>query len=67
MDPKNLSNGGELAPSVEARSAQWQRWARVWNELVRNLRARDLLSDLEQDEVRLSSESYARVAMGCVA
>ncbi|KAL3933695.1 MAG: hypothetical protein SGPRY_000170 [Prymnesium sp.] len=51
MDPKSLSNGGELAPSVEARSAQWQRWARVWNELVRNLRARDLLSDLEQDEL----------------
>ncbi|KAL3933773.1 MAG: hypothetical protein SGPRY_000137 [Prymnesium sp.] len=50
MDPKNLPDG-DLEPSVEARSAQWQRWARVWNEIVRNLRERDLLSNLERDEL----------------
>lgn len=41
---------------------QWQRWGRVWNEIVHSLRARDLLSDTERDEVR----NAAIASMGAV-
>lgn len=51
MEPQVLRDQ-VISHSVEARSAPWQRWARAWNELILSLRARDLVSNLERDEVR---------------
>ena len=42
-------DAGDLA--LEPRSVEWQRWARMWNTIVRSLRARDLLSNAERDEL----------------
>lgn len=45
------SRSGKADWSVEARSAEWQCWARAWNELVFSLRSTDFLSDVERDEL----------------
>jgi len=50
MTPTRIPEALEFI-SVEARSIQWQRWGRVWNELIFNLRARDFLSNTERDEL----------------
>ena len=42
-------DAGDFA--LEPRSVEWQRWARMWNTIVRSLRARDLLSNAERDEL----------------
>jgi len=39
---------------VEARSRSWQFLSRTWNDIVRVLRAGDLLSDVERDELVFS-------------
>ncbi|KAL1498897.1 hypothetical protein AB1Y20_013419 [Prymnesium parvum] len=56
-----LLSGPEMEPacipeaagalSIEARSAHWQRWGRVWNEIIHNMRERDYLSNSERDEL----------------
>ena len=40
---------------IEARSHQWQLMSRSWNEIIRTLRACDLLTDSERDEMLFSS------------
>ena len=45
------ARSGKADWSVEARSAEWQCWARAWNELVFSLRSTDFLSNVERDEL----------------
>ena len=45
--------------SVEARSAEWQCWARAWNEIMASLRFTDVLSNVERDELVFSFISGA--------
>ena len=51
-------DSGDLA--LEPRSVEWQRWARMWNTIVRSLRARDLLSNAERDELLFFSLREAK-------
>ena len=37
--------------SFEGTSLDWQRFARAWNAIVQSLRQRDMLSQLERDEL----------------
>ena len=53
----HLNERQHVAPLHEARSAQWQRWARAWNEIVFSLRSRDHLSDTERDDLLFFSLS----------
>ena len=51
---------GPNAPAAflhEARSIEWQRWARAWNEIVYSLRARDQMSNAERDDLLFVSLS----------
>jgi len=45
------ASSGKADWSVEARSAEWQCWARAWNEIISSLRFTDVLSNVERDEL----------------